>query len=320
MTQLTISGLYPKLIRHPNVPHLKKSLHAFDEGALTKEKLEEVFHKNTDQVISEQREAGITLFSDGMILWEDFYSPFTTNWGGVRRGSLKRIFDTNTLQRKPHVVSDIEYHGSFVASGAMYVLRKLAKGELLKATLPGPVSFAEDSEDEYYKDFNELVLKVAYALNQELLALEKAGIPYVEIYDPFLAFNRYDQKLLARAYGELLKGIDSTQVVLGCFYGTPLLENLQAIQSSQIDGLSLDLINNPESADWLSGNPPKIIQVGIFDARTTASDNLDEALKEVQEARALYPKGELWLSLNNSPEFLPRDRAIQKIQRLKKLL
>lgn len=320
MIHLTIAGIYPKLIRHPNVPHLKQSLHAFDEGRLTEEQLEEVFRKNTEQIINEQRSAGITLFNDGLARWEDFYSPFTKSWEGVRRGSLQRIFDTNTLQRKPRIVSDIVYRNSSVASDILSAQGYLASGEPFKATLPGPFSFAEDSEDEYYKNFNALVLKAADALNQELLALQKTGVPYVEMYDPYLAFKRYERQLLAGAYTRLLKGITSTRVVLGSFYGTPIRENIQAILGTPIHGLSLDLVRNPESANWLTDTPPKIIQLGIFDARTTAPDNLDDARKKVEEARALYPKSELWLSLNNSLEFLPRERAIKKMSRLKELL
>jgi 5-methyltetrahydropteroyltriglutamate--homocysteine methyltransferase len=318
--QFTISGIYPKLINSPTVPHLKRSLHSFDEGKITADELEQVFVKNTEQIIKEQREAGITIFSDSMIRWEDFYSPFAKSWRNIERDRLKRTFDTNTLHRRPKIVGPLLHQSSKATSDASFAQGLLQGDEYLKATLPGPISFALDSDDEYYPDFQARTLAIAKCLNQELLAYEKSKIPYVELYDPYLAFKCYDPAFLLEVFTELLRNINNISIVLGSFYGTPRQENLEAIAETKISGFSLDLVTQPESIAWLASIKPVVIQIGILDARTTADDDLSKARELVLKVRQLYPEAELWLAPNNNLEFLPRQKAMEKICRLKEIV
>ena len=333
----TISGIYPKLIDSKDVPHLKRSLHKFEKGSISKEDLEEVLRQNTNQIIKEQREAGINIFGDGLIRWEDFYSPFAAACSGIERGTLKRIFDTNTLQRKPVITGEIEHKKSHAILDALYadgqlegifsfsnLVNKIKSflsntslndAEDIKATLPGPFSFIEDCDDKHYSNRRERIKKIAKALNKELLAYQESGIKYVEIYDPYLHFVKYDAELLEKNYRRLLAGIDGVKVVLGSFYGTPKKENLDALKNTPLSGFSLDLVNNPESLEWLGGDKaPSIIQLGIIDARTTARDNIEKAREQLKKAKELYANSEIWLSLNNSLEFLPRNSAVEKMK------
>lgn len=363
MIKTTISGIYPKLIESKEVPHLKRNLHKFDKGDITRDELGTVFRKNTKQILKEQFDAGINIISEGLIRWEDFYSPFANAWGGVERGTLKRIFNTNTLQRKPVIKGAVEYKKSQVLADAKYAIKKIksisssqtivdkvkdclldASGEKLdsftniinktkscftneqcsstdfKAIIPGPISFGEDSDNKYYEGKTELFKSIAKALNQELLALEKEGVKYVEIYDPYLYFGKYNDELLEKVYKILLDGVSSIKVILGSFYGTPKKDNIRALKNVPLAGFSLDLVNNSESLDWLTDKTQDIVQLGIFDARTTAQDNIDKAKEQVKKAQELYPESEIWVSLNNSPEFLPRANAIEKMKNLKQII
>jgi len=314
-----ISGIYPKLINSKDVPHLKRSLHKFDRGDISADELEEVLRKNTCQIIQEQREAGVTILSDGLIRWESFVSPFIYGWDGLERGPLKRIFDTNTLQRNPLITGAIKQKKSSATTDAIYAQEQLEAGEKLKATLPGPFSFAEDCVDEHYESLESRVESIAQGLNKEFLAYQEAGIPYVELYDPYLYFNKYDAELLKSIYNILLKGINETKVILGSFYGTVQKENLAALENTDLSGFSLDLVTSPESLDWLTSEPV-IIQLGILDARTTAQDNLEQARELIKKVQIKYPNAETWIALNNGPEFLPRQSAINKMKSLSEIL
>lgn len=314
----TIGGIYPKLVISPEAPRLKRSLHKFDKGDITKDDLETALKKNTAQIIKEQRAAGINVIEDGQIRWEDFYSPFAAGYTGIKRGVLKRIFDTNTLQRKPLIEGEIGYMPTTAQSDLAYAKSLLEEGEELKAILPGPFSFSEDAEDQYYENFEARVAAIAKALNNSFLAAEKAGADYIEIYDPYLYFNSYNAELLKKVYEILLAGISKTQVILGSFYGTPKKENLAALENTALAGFSLDLINSPRSLDDLS-KEPKILQLGILDARNTGADDLAKAKEQIQKAQEKFEGSEILLSLNNSPEFLPRKNAIDKMKALSEL-
>jgi len=338
----TISGIYPKLIDSKDTPHLKRSLHKFDKGSISKEELEEVLRQNTNQIIREQREAKINVFGDGLIQWEDFYSPFTSAWKGMKRGTLKRIFNTNTLQRKPIIAGEIEHQKTHATPDALYADSQLegifsitnlvdkiknflqnaptSNPESIKATLPGPFSFSEDCDDKHYNNREERLNAIAKALNQELLSFQESDIKYVEIYDPYLHFINYDSDLLNKIYGTLLAGIDNVKVVLGSFYGTPKKENLNALKNTQLSGFSLDLVIDPESLEWLSDKTPSIIQLGILDSRTTARDNIEKAKEQLKKAKEIYKNSEIWIGLNNSLEFLPRNSAIEKMSELSKII
>lgn len=314
--QTTLCGIYPKLIEHPAVPHLKRSLHAFDNKEISEDQLEEVIRKNSAQILAEQKAAGITVPADGLIRWEDFYSPFCNSWQGIYRDTLKRIYNTNTLQRHPRVASRINFIPSSASEDAAFILKS---SDTLKATLPGPFTFASDCEDDFYHDFEKLLGDITSALNKELKAYEKAGVPYVEIYEPALHFNDFNRDIITKTYSSLLSDLTNLKVIIGSFYGTVKKTALDIIGNLNIAGFSLDLVKNPESTDWIEKAPP-IIQLGILDARTTAADDLTKAKTQIKAVADRFSNSEIWLSLNNSTEFLPRDRAQNKLAALTHLL
>ena len=306
----TVSGIYPKLINSTDTPHLKRSLHKFDQKELTSEELETVIQKNISTAITEMREAGVTIFNDSLIRWTDFFSPFSKSFKGLSQGTLKRVFDTNTLQRKPKVTDSIEWQENTATSDLAYAKSLLQEGEGIKATIPGPFTFFDAVDNTYYEKKEDLINDLAKALNSQIKEYEKLGADFIEIYDPILSFGRENLEV----YKIFLNDI-KTPVILGGFYGTPQGENLNQI-SDLISGFTIDAA----SSDVIPDLNKKIIQIGIFDARTTARDDQSLCQQKVEKIMNKFPDSEVFLALNNSPEFLPRENAKSKIKALSSLI
>jgi len=309
----TTCGIYPKLIESEGVPHLKRSLHRFDEGQISSEELEEVIQKNIRAALEEMREAGVTVFNDALVRWTDFFAPFSQSFSGISPGTLKRIFDTNTLQRKPKISGKISWAENNATKDFTYAHSLLQEGEEIKASIPGPFTFADASDNEFYENKTELLSDLSEALNRQILEYEKSGADFIEVYDPVLAFSIYPNA--KETYETLLQGV-SKPVILGSFYGTVRDENLKLLESL-LSGFSLDLVSK-ENLPRLE--KAEVVQVGIFDARNTLEDDIQSCQDKLNSVTKAFPNARTLLALNNSPEFLPRKNAREKISALSSLV
>ena len=57
---------------------------------------------------------------------------------------------------------------------------------LIKATLPGPFTMSQQTQDDYYHDEAALALALAVAVNEEVRDLFAAGADVVQLDEPYL--------------------------------------------------------------------------------------------------------------------------------------
>ncbi|HEX5368958.1 MAG TPA: cobalamin-independent methionine synthase II family protein [Dehalococcoidia bacterium] len=232
-------------------PELLEARAAFTDGKLSEENLREIENAGVIKALEMEREAGISVFTDGEYRRTGWSNPAAGAISGlvpVEGSPIRRIFDVwrgptpdeavaagvnATLQTARALVAGEKLHKTrrFVATDAAF-LRQHAKGPW-KITLPGPMSMAGGmyepgvSEKAYPTRF-DLAQDLAGMINDEMKALVQDGAPYIQLdslhYVERVADKTVRPRMLAEgedpdAYLEELIRLDN--LALAGLRGTP---------------------------------------------------------------------------------------------------
>src|SRR5439155_12887580 len=133
--------------------------------------------------IAEQAAADMDLLTDGQIRWHDPVSHMARGLAGFRIEGLLRYFDTNTYYRQPAAVAPIGRERPFLVDAYRFAAAAAAPGRV-KGIVTGPITLARLSRDERGRGLRVLALEIASALNREILDLEAAGAPLIQVDEP----------------------------------------------------------------------------------------------------------------------------------------
>jgi 5-methyltetrahydropteroyltriglutamate--homocysteine methyltransferase len=309
-----VVGSYPKPPDEGRPFVLRKTLHSVDRGEATRDDVNRAVQELASQIISEQEAAGIDIVTDGHAGWPDLLRPFAESWAGFEVGGLLRWFDNNTYYRRPVCVGPVEWRGPASVDAFRYAASVATHP--VKAVVPGPVSFARLSVDEHYGDHSLFVMAVAKVLAQEVFELVAAGARHIQIDEPALLHAPDDVTLAQRALGEVLGQVASAEVTLATYFGDALELGPQLFELPG-DVVALDLVSGAANLE-LIGQAPRgtKIQAGIVDARNTKLESVDELVATIDKIEAQIDDADLRISPSAGLEFLPREKARAKLERL----
>jgi 5-methyltetrahydropteroyltriglutamate--homocysteine methyltransferase len=314
MVETTVVGSYPKPPDEGNAFVLRKTLHALERHEAEPEDLTAAQDDLATEVIAEQEAAGIDLVTDGHVRWDDLLTPFARTMSGLEIGGLMRWFDNNVYYRRPVCVGPIEWGGPASVDAFGHAASVATK--TVKAVIPGPITFARLSVDEHYGVYEKFVLALARVLAQEAFELQAAGAPVIQIDEPALLSAPEDLELARRALETITAEISAAETTLMTYFGDAkrLGADLFALP---VDGFGLDLVAGPENAELLGSLPGEArIQAGVVDARNTRLEPEAELVRAIDAvARQVGPQ-RLRVGPSAGLEFLPREKARAKLERL----
>jgi len=309
----TINGSYPKI--SDREPNLRQAIHRFERKEIEQEELNKVRQETIRRVIREQEDIGLDLIGDGLIVFEDLFSPFAEAWQGIRRGGLERFFDNNTYYRHPIIEGKIVFSPSQYGQDLKFA--KSVANKPLKAILPGPFTFAKLSESKFYSSEEELLTDLSAALIQEAKEISD----YVEVIqfdEPSLVLFPEKIELVKKDFQKIKQELNK-KIILSLYF-SPLKNFLSSLSDFPIDGLVLDAItnNNLETIfQFLSQNSyNKELTLGCVDARNTKLESKEELKKILTKIKTLLPEENIFISPNCSLEFLPHSAALVKIKNM----
>ena len=312
--ETTVVGSYPKPPQEGQPFTVRKTHHAIEKGNATGEDLKKAQDDLVTAVIKEQEAAGIDLVTDGHGRWDDILTPFARQIRGFEIGGLLRWFDNNVYYRKPICTGPLEWGGPASVDGFKFAQSVAAKP--VKAVIPGPVTFARLSIDEHYADHENFVLAIARVLAQEAFELEAAGATVIQIDEPALLGAPEDLELAKNALYIITNELKSSETILATYFGDAkrLGPDLYDID---VDGYGFDLISGPENIQLIRELPgEKKLQAGIVDARNTRLEDVDPLVREIEELCSIVGEKCLRVSPSAGLEFLPREKARAKLERL----
>lgn len=312
--QTTVVGSYPKPPQEGQNFTVRKTLHGLEKGTATLEDLHAAQDELAREVIAEQESAGIDLLTDGQVRWDDILTPFARNIAGFEIGGLLRWFDNNVYYRRPVCVDELEWRGP--SSVEAFRFAAAATSKRIKAVIPGPVTFAHLSVDEHYGDHYAFVRAIARVLAQEAFELQAAGASVIQIDEPALLNAPEDLALAKEALDLVTAELNEAELVLATYFG-----DAKRLGSELFDlpvhGFGLDLVAGPENRELLASLPEdKKLQAGIVDARNTMLEDAGELQRTIEELVDGIGAERLIVSPSSGLEFLPREKARAKLERL----
>ena len=297
---------------YPRSEAVVAATRGLERGRTSAEDVADAFRADLTELVAVQRQAGLDLFSDGLLRWQDLFRPLVDASPGMDARTLVRWFDNNAFFRAPEVTGSISPAGSLPA-----VLQDVdGVPEPRVATLPSPYLFSRAAQTDL--DRNALMMD----LTREILApvartLAGAGYAVIHLQEPWLAYFGIDDgdwDDLEKALSELHDAVGgATDVVLHTYYGDVGVV-ADRLRSLPVDALGVDFVQT--DLDELGSNWEVGLFAGILDGRSSPIESAEGTAEfAVRAAEALQPPT-LFVSANCDLEFLPQEIARRKVLRL----
>ncbi len=309
----TVVGSYPKIPNRPRPARLRQAIARFDRNEITTEELAQVEDEVTLEVIQEQVDAGVDLISDGQVRWEDDQTHIARRLAGFQIGGLQRYLDTNTYYREPEVVGPVRWQSPILVRDHRFAAERSPRP--VKAIVTGPYTLAALSQDRHYGNRRDLTLAIAEALHQEILALQGAKPPVIQINEPLILRNKADFPVLAEALQRMLDGA-TVEMALYTWFGS--IDGLYPqLLDLPVDTIGIDLVSRPGNWDVLRrARFTKKLGLGVIDGRNTRLETEAEIASAVYRAADIVPPERLYVNPSCGLEYLPREVAFEKLKRM----
>jgi 5-methyltetrahydropteroyltriglutamate--homocysteine methyltransferase len=322
----TVVGSYPQpdwLVDRTALAKGVPRVRARELWRVSDEHLEQAQDDATLLAIRDMERAGVDIVTDGEMRRESYSNRFATALEGIDAERPAMI--TNRAGRAlpvPRVVGRIRRPRAIEVRD-LQVLR-CNTDRLVKITLPGPFTLAQQAANEFYRDQGELVMDFAAAVNAEARDLQAAGADVIQLDEPWLrndpeAAKRYALAAIDRA----LEGLTVPTVVHLCFgyaavvqqkpAGYSFLPQLADCRARQI---SIEAAQPRLDLGILKDFAAKEILLGVLDlgnlqveTRQQVADRIRAGLRYVSAAR-LIPAPDCGM------KYLPRDVAFGKLRAL----
>ncbi len=313
MIKTTVVGSYPKISSDKNVPNLRNALNQFEQNKISEEKLEEVYKATIIRVLKEQENAGIDIITDGQIRWDDLLTPLARNIEGCEINGLLRFFDNNFYYRKPVIKSKMVFKDFSTLEDYKFARANTTKS--LKVVLPGGLTFAGLSLDEYYKDLMSFGMDYSQILKKEIQRLDQEKVDYIQLDEPSLCFVPQEINLLKESLRTIFSGIKA-KTILFLYFGK--IKNLiPELFDLPVDIIGIDLVSKPGNLSFiLEADLKKELILGCLDARNTKMEDEKEILKLIEKVSKKIPSEKIYISPSCGLEFLPHENALKKLKLL----
>src|SRR5206468_9203919 len=186
-------------------------------------------------------------------------------------------------------------------------------GGPVKAVITGPYTLATLSKADG-RPRPEVVREFAESVGKEVRALRAAGATHLQVDEPAITRNPTDAPLLRDAIETIAADKGKAWLCLFTYFGD-VAGILDDLTSLPIENLGLDLVQGDRTWKALASQGSEIpLTLGVIDARNTKRDDPRAAAKAVLSLKGKVPLKESYVSPSNGLEFLPRDRAREKLR------
>jgi 5-methyltetrahydropteroyltriglutamate--homocysteine methyltransferase len=276
-------------------------------------------------VLREQEKLGLDILTDGELRRMHFIFHIAGAWDGIDTRTLatKTLYRNRTTNRLvPRVTGKIARR----AAASVEDLRaaKAHTQRPLKMAVPGPMTIADSTLNEFYKDEAELAMDAAVAINGELRELQAAGCAVLQIDEP--AMTRYHDKVSAygaAALDRCLDGITVPTVVHLC-YGYPgggerqhqyeYKDLLPLLMPTRIGGFTVEFGRSAFDPEVLRLCGDRIVMFGCVDPGDTPAPTIDSVMRRVGAVLEHLKPEQVWLAPDCGLMTISRALAHEKLR------
>lgn len=314
----TTPGLYPlpdwaKETLSSLKGHQKHDLIGGDEG----EEILDTYGEIREELIGDQREAGLDLVSEGQARWDDMLAhPLAVHENVDTRG-IVRYYDNNNFYRDPVVTGELTESGD--------VARELESAaeftDSLQAVLPGPYSLSDLATDEYYGDSAAFLDATA-----DFLANEAAMFPDHDtlfLLEPSLVEHPPEDDENERASEAISRVASATdaEVVVHTYWGA-LSEKVHAhLLDAAIDAVGYDFVSEVDDNLYniQEYGTTDSIALGLLDGQNTlveSPETITERIEWIGERLPAHEFDTTYVSTNTELFYLPENKYKAKLAAL----
>lgn len=307
-------GSYPRVGDLPGQQKLRWAYSKWEEGKLSKERLEEAYQEATREVIREQVQAGLDVVTDGQLRWHDSLSHFAKKMEGCEIDGLLRFFDTNFYFRQPVIVGRIRWKEPIIEREFLFANK--SSPTLTRAVVTGPYTLAKYSIDKHYEDLSNLAIDFAGVIGEEVDRLSQAGAEEIQVDEPAILKNPSDIELLSKTTEKLASKKGKSRLLLHVYFGdsAPLYSEMQELP---IDVLGLDFTYSPQLPDLITEKgSDKDLGLGLIDARNTKMETPEEIIPILKRVLSHVNSEVVYLNPSSGIEYLPRKKAFGKLKNM----
>jgi 5-methyltetrahydropteroyltriglutamate--homocysteine methyltransferase len=299
-------GIYP---RSEGVVAATRGL---ERGRVSQDEVDAAFDQDRADFVAAQREAGLDVFSDGLLRWQDIFRPLVESANGLEARTLVRWFDNNSFFRAPEPSGDL----SLAAEVPAIYGRSEDVPSPRVATLPSPFMFSRAAQTTGDRD------ALMTDVSRELLgpvaaALAAQGYEVIHLQEPWLTYfgieaDSWDdfEKALTDLRSALPEG---TTLVLHTYFGDPAA-HIDRLRHLPVDAVGVDLVET--DASELGSGWECAILAGCLDGRSSLVEPADPVVAMVRDLVERTGAPSLLVSSSCDLELLPRDLARSKVLRL----
>ncbi|MGD2166891.1 MAG: 5-methyltetrahydropteroyltriglutamate--homocysteine methyltransferase [Gammaproteobacteria bacterium] len=304
-----LSGRFPPRVR------------AHELWRVAPEYLEQAQNDATLLAIRDMERAGVDVITDGEQRRESYSNRFATSLEGVDienpGTALDRSGHPNPVPRvagkikrvRPCEVSDVKF------------LRANTDHQI-KITIPAPFTMAQQAQNDFYEDEEELAMDYAAAVNAEIRDLFAAGADFVQLDDPYAQARpekarRYAVKALNRA----LEGVPGPTAVHLCFgYAAIIHERppgysfLPELADANVQQISIESAQSNLDLAVLRELGDKTVILGVLNLDDPTPETPDQVAAHIRRALAYIAPEKLVLAPDCGMKYLPRDAAFAKLR------
>jgi 5-methyltetrahydropteroyltriglutamate--homocysteine methyltransferase len=285
--------------------------------------LEEAQDDATRLAIRDMERAGIDTITDGEMRRESYSNRFATALEGIDAEHPATIATRSGDRVVPRVVAPVRWRGPVEVRDVEFL--RAHTDRKIKITLPGPFTMAQQAANEAYDDFDELVMDLAAAVNQEAHALQAAGADVIQLDEPWLRNDPEGARRIAvRAIDTALDGLSATTAVHMCFGYAAVVgakernryEFLGELADSSVQQISVEAAQPRLDLGQLSELAPKAVLVGVLDLGDPEAETPEVVAQRIRAALAHVPADRLIAAPDCGMKYLPRSLALAKLRAL----
>lgn len=313
---LTSTGSYPRIGESPEQQELRRTHSAWERGEKAADELRAAEDAAVRAALDEQARAGLDLLTDGQIRWYDPISHLAGKLQGIEINGLLRFFDTNFYFRQPVVKATMARKNGLVLGE--YEFARSVSSKPVKPVLTGPYTLAKLSlvQHEPYRALELLVHAYAECLAAELEALAKVGAEVIQLDEPAILHHPGDFPVFQRAVEFLAKHKGRARLALYVYFGdpAPLYDRLDKLP---VEVLGVDFTYNPKLVNKIvMSGASRALGLGLVDGRNTKLEDPATVAHEIERILPRIRAEFCYLNPSCGLEYLPRDRAYAKLERL----
>lgn len=275
----------------------------------------------TRLAIRDQERAGLDILTDGEARRESYSNRFATALDGMDLDNPGQILSRSGQQiLVPRVTHKVRRLRPVQVRDVQFL--RANTDRQIKITVPGPFTMAQLTQNDFYKDEQELAFDLAAAVNEEMRDLFAAGADVVQIDEPYMqAYPDKARKYAVAALNRALDGVTGTTAVHICFGYAALVPGrppayafLTELGACSVNQISIETAQSKLDCSVLSQLPGKDIILGVIDLSTHDVETPSLVAERIERALSHIDPERITVATDCGMKYLPRDIAFGKMR------